>query len=73
MNLEKISGAILKRETEKAFLITVTFGDMAKKDVWFPKSQTEVRETGIFASSWILNQKSEWFGSELHHVNTEAL
>lgn len=69
---ERVCGAVVKRETEKALLVTVAYGDVAKKDVWFPKSQAEVREDGFFATSWILDQKSERFGNEIHHINTEV-
>ena len=69
---EKMIGATVRRESEKAILVSVLYGDVAKKDVWMPKSQVEVREDGVWASSWILDQKSEMFGNELHHIETES-
>jgi hypothetical protein len=63
----------VKRESEKAVLVNVRYGDVARKDVWFPKSQIEIRDGEVFASSWILDQKSERFGSEIHHIETDGL
>jgi hypothetical protein len=73
MNFEKIKGAEIVRESEKALLVKVSFGDVCRKDVWFPKSQVLVTEENeVLASTWILNQKSERFSNELHHVLTEV-
>lgn len=58
MNMEQLEVANVKRETEKAVLIEVCYGDDFKKDVWFPKSQVEIKDEGVWASSWILDQKS---------------
>ncbi len=74
--MEKLSKAVLVRETEKAILVKVWIGDVAKKDVWLPKSQTKVEGDSIFASSWILDQKDREFCTaefEYQHIETERL
>ena len=57
----KIESAKLKNETEKAFLLSVEFGDEARKDIWFPKSQIQKDGDEFFASDWILKQKEDDF------------
>ena len=57
----------IKRETEKAVLVSVRYfsGKAVKADrensldVWFPKSQIEVDGADVFVSDWILGQKSD--------------
>ncbi len=55
--MEKIISAKLVRETEKAVLLNVAFGDEFQKDVWFPRSQIKLDEGCWFASAWILAAK----------------
>ena len=51
--LTHIPGATIKRETEKAYLVS----HPERGDEWFPKSQTRKDEKGFHASAWILGQK----------------
>ena len=55
--MEKIISAKLVRETEKAVLLNVSFGDEFQKDVWFPRSQIKLDEGCWFASTGILEAK----------------
>lgn len=59
----QIENAKLVRETEKALLLNVRFGDDFNKDIWFPKSQIECRDGGFFAAAWILAAKADELGN----------
>lgn len=59
----QIEKAVLVRETEKALLLNVAFGDEFRKDVWFPKSQVEARDGAFFAPEWLLAAKADEVGS----------
>ena len=60
-NLELV-GSSVKRETEKAIYVSVECDGACgqfSKDVWFPKSQTEVIDGVVFASEWIVGAKEK--------------
>jgi DNA-directed RNA polymerase alpha subunit len=53
----QLTYAKIERETEKAALVKVRFGDDYDKTVWFPKSTLEVTGKAIFADTWIIESK----------------
>jgi len=68
---EQLQSAKLVRETEKAILVEVLFGDEFTKQLWFPKSATEVRADGsIHAESWIIDAKQKEVGSYAPNIAT---
>lgn len=53
---------MIRRETEKALLIQVTTGRGTIAEVWFPRSQIEIRENIAWVASWLLAKKSAEIG-----------
>lgn len=56
--------ANIVRETEKAILANVAImniqlGKMIRRDIWFPKSQVKVSESGIECPEWLVAKKLE--------------
>ena len=60
-NYMLLSSALVKRETDKAILISVQAEfahDVYNREIWLPKTQVERVEGSIYASVWILAQKA---------------
>lgn len=71
---EQLKNARLVRESEKAVLVEVLFGDEFKKELWFPKSSIEIRADGsIHAESWIIDAKQKEVGSYAPNIETVFL
>ena len=56
--------ASIVRETEKAILANVTILNIQlkkeiRRDIWFPKSQVQVSESGIECPAWLAAKKLE--------------
>lgn len=68
----QIEEAVLVRESAKAVLLNVLFGDEFKKDVWFPKSQVEMIDGAWFAPGWLLAAKADEIGSNCPSISTLA-
>ena len=56
--------ASIVRETEKAILASVTILNIQleksiRRDIWFPKSQVQVSESGIECPEWLVAKKLE--------------
>lgn len=52
----------IRRETEKALLIQVVTGRGNVAEVWFPRSQIEVRGDIAWVASWLLAKKASEVG-----------
>ena len=52
----------IRRETDKALLVTVVTGQGDYRDVWFPKSQVEVKGHIIWVAAWLLDKKAHEVG-----------
>jgi len=64
----EISGATVERETEKAVMLDVTVDSgvgLRGRKVWFPKSQIEIVDGKVFATSWIIAKKNEQVAEEI--------
>lgn len=59
----------IKRETEKAVLVTVEVENVAARravDFWFPKSQIKIIENALVAPDWLVRAKLiEKFGENV--------
>ena len=51
--LSPVPGVTIKRETDKALLVTTA----GREECWFPKSQTRIIDGVFHATAWILGQK----------------
>lgn len=70
---EILESAKLIRETEKAALISVKFGDEYRRDVWFPKTAIRIEGDKIAAASWVIDAKTrEHGGFNASHIATVA-
>lgn len=52
--------AAIRRETDRAVLATVRIecgAGIIGRDVWFPKSQVSMTDTGLRAPAWLLSKK----------------
>ncbi len=52
-----LEGPKIVKETEKAIQLNVAIGDERRTNVWFPKSQIDIRGEEIWATAWIMEQK----------------
>lgn len=57
--MSQLEAAKVVKESEKAVMVSILFGDEFRKDVWFPKSQIKIEGGKVFASDWILSQKEK--------------
>jgi hypothetical protein len=70
---ETLESAKLIRETEKAALISVKFGDEFRREVWFPKTALRIEGEKIAAASWVIDAKTrEHGGFNANHIATVA-
>lgn len=48
---------LIKRESDKAILVTVTTARGNRADVWFPRSQVAIEGRVIWVADWLLDKK----------------